>query len=114
MAKGELTKAYEEAFAETKELEEQLRESASRLYEAYYNLLTKRIEGLFGSNRVIRKNDGKEGVLKVYPDSYHKYTTPCEIKFYPITKKGKVSLNSSGYVWSHAKEGLLSKFEKCK
>ena len=72
-------------------------EELKKLRERYREALKELIKENGLDKGVIRIEDGKEGVLVVESEYYK--TLGYEIKFYPITKSGKVSLKSSGWFW---------------
>ena len=79
--KNEVDKAFSK---ELQELQERYREALEELKK----------ENKMDKN-VIRIKDGKEGVLVVEQDWYRRLG--YELKFYPITKAGKVSQKASGW-----------------
>ena len=58
--------------------------------------LEEKIKELGFDGIVRRKSDGKIGKLRIYTD----YNNFCDLRFYPITKKGAESINASGLVWN--------------
>lgn len=58
--------------------------------------LEEKLKELGFDGLVRRKSDGKIGKLRIYTDFF----SFCDLKFYPITKKGTESINSSGLVWN--------------
>ena len=82
------------------ELDETFSEELWKLRERYREALKELIKDNGMDKGVIRMSDGKEGVLSVEQE-YCK-VLGYEIRFYPITKAGKVSQRASGWVWSLA------------
>ena len=52
---------------------------------------------------VMRVKDGKRGIFRI-----HSHTRA--VLFYPYTKAGRISLNSSGIVWA---DNILNDFKGC-
>ena len=70
-------------------------EELEKLQKRYREALEELIRENEMDKRVIRLEDEKEGVLIVERDFYR--TMGYEMKFYPITKAGKVSKKASGF-----------------
>lgn len=115
MAIGKFQQEFDMARSTVRRKKDELCEAREKLVVAHLNLLNNRLKKLYGKqHEVIRIEDGKKGVLKpvVKLCSYGEY--PCEIKFYPYTKKGEVSKSSSGYIFDDSPEGLLKIYKPVK
>jgi len=80
-----------------RDIEKRFTEELGKLQERYREALEELIKENGLDKGVIRIKDGKEGVLLVVQDFYRRLG--YEVKFYPITKSGKVSVKSSDWFW---------------
>lgn len=78
-------------------IEERFEKERKQLTERYREALKDLLKTSGLDKGVIRIEDGKEGVLVVESEYYK--VLGYEIKFYPLTKSGKVSQKSSGWFW---------------
>lgn len=112
MAKSTLQQRFDTAVKKVNEKKQELCEAEEELIVAHLSLLSHRLKKLYGEqHEVIRIEDNKKGVLKpvVKPCFYIK--SPCEIKFYPYTKKGELSKVASGYIFDDSPKGLLKEYK---
>ena len=89
------------------DIDREFGEELEKLQKRYREALEELIRENGMDKRVIRLQDEKEGVLIAERDFYR--VMGYELKFYPITKAGKVSKKPSGFSFGFFKKGIKAK-----